>query len=161
MPPRHQPNFAAFSINLGKQCCLLLLRPNAPPARRRQNLYLLQKCLLLESRDRLKRSANAPGPSHAATRRTPNAYAAQDWGPLAGRRVCVVLDAKEANETLTLAAGRDPATKVAGRRTSRDTVCASAAEKRLRVAAAKQIAARAQRRKAARRRKSNHARDKL
>jgi hypothetical protein len=87
--------------------------------------------------------------------------AAQDWGPLAGRRVCEVLDAKEADVTLTLAAGREPETKVAGRRTWGDTVCASAAEKRLRVAAAKRIAARAQRRKAARRRKSNQARDKL
>lgn len=87
--------------------------------------------------------------------------AAQDWGPLAGRRVCEVLDAKEADLAPTLAAGREPATKVVGRRTSRDTVCAGAAEKRLRVAAAKRIAARARRRKAARHRKSNQARDKL
>jgi hypothetical protein len=59
MLPRQQSDHAAFSIDLRQHRRLLLRAPNSPPIRRLQNVKIVQKGVLLESRERLQGSANA------------------------------------------------------------------------------------------------------
>ena len=87
-PPRDQAHFATFRVDLGEQCRLLVRAPNAPPVRRPQDIYVRQNSLLLESRERLQRSAGSPD---AAPRR----YTAQAGRLLAGSGA-VVLGGREA-----------------------------------------------------------------